>query len=215
MFITLDEYYPVHNYNEALEAMKNNGITPKEFISIKSPYHWYIEVPYKPILINYDELPESSERWIINKVQALRPNEEYLLRRRDDSTGANAMLKYTENEPLRESRLSEYSVFFDARNKEQLLQITKEIPIKIWYFGKYKNNKIRLCLCSNKMILNYLNPEQIILEKNTNEPGRFEAELNFKIFRGMDMLQKYTETEYYLNGQQYKVSIKSDRITTI
>jgi len=215
MFITLDEYYPVHNYNEALEAMKNNGITPKEFISIKPPYNWYIEVPYKPILINYDELPESSERWIINKVQALRPNEEYLLRRRDDSTGANAMLKYTENEPLRESRLSEYSVFFDVRSKEQLLQITKEIPIKIWYFGKYKNNKIRLCLCSNKMILNYLNPEQIILEKNTNEPGRFEAELNFKIFRGMDMLQKYTETEYYLNGQQYKVSIKSDRITTI
>jgi len=215
MYITIDDYYSIDFYNESLEALKNNGIIPKEFIQIKSPYNWYIDVPHEPIMINYDTLAKTSEKWLVNKVQAIRENEKYLLLRRPNENGSNALLKYIENEPLKESRLSDFSIFFDARGAEQLEQITRDIPVKIWYFGKYKNNKIRLCMCNNKMILNYIDKEQILLQKESSEPGRFESELNFKIFRGTDMLEKYTETAYFKDGLYHRVKIKSDRVTTI
>ena len=60
-----------------------------------------------------------------------------LVIRRNDDKGQKALLKYTENKPLKEARLSDYAVFFNVTNKEELQRITKELPVKIYYFGKY------------------------------------------------------------------------------
>ena len=216
--ITIDEYYPTEFYNESKEALKNNDVEFQEFISIKPPFLWYLNVPQKPIMVNYDELSASAERWVVTKVNAVRPNEEYLLIRRNDDKGQKALLKYTENKPLKEARLSDYAVFFNVTNTEELQRITKELPVKIYYFGKYYSNKYKIGLCTNKMILNYLDPNQILLEKKGGEfkePGRFEAELNFKIFRGNDFLVKYTETMYFENGKFKDVKIRDKRLMNI
>jgi hypothetical protein len=213
-YITLDEYYSVEAYNEAKEALKNNDIIPKEFISIKSPYSWYFQLEQSPIMVNYDEVQSSGERWLVNKVQALRSNDEYLLLRRNDSVGQKAVLKYTENEPLKEARTSDYDVFFNASSKELMEKATKDMPVRIWYFGKYYKNKYKVCMCTNEMIKNFISPSDILLEKNGseyNEPGRFEAELNYKIFRGNDMLEKYTETPYFKDGKYNDVPVKGTR----
>ena len=156
MFISLDDYYSIEFYNETKEALRNNGHIPKEFISIKTPFNWYFQVEDEPYMLNYDKLDKAQERFLINKTQAVRSNEEYQLIRRNDGKGQKAIRKYTENPPLKEANASEYAVFFTAKNKEQLEQITKELPVKIWYFGKYYSNKYKVAMCTNKMILNYI-----------------------------------------------------------
>ena len=214
MFVTIDPYYSVEFYNEVKEALKNNGIEPKEFISIKTPFSWYLQVPREPLMVNYDVLDKANERFLINKLQSLRENEAYRYMRRNDGVGQKAILKYTENTPMKEARLSDYAVFFQAKNKETMLKISKEMPIKLWYMGKYYSNKYRVMLCTNKLILNYIDRSDILMEKNSsefNEPGRFEAELNFKVFRHMDYLEKYTETPYFKDGVYHQPSIKGDR----
>ncbi len=210
MYYTLDEYYPISFYNEVKSSLKNNDIDYKEYISIKPPYNWYFKIDQKPIMVNFDELLKKDSRWLIQKVKPLKPNEEYLFQRRNDDTGPKAILKYTENKPLTEARKSDYSCFFNVKNKEELERISKEFPGKIWFMGKYYNNKFRVCLCNNKMIKNFIHPDQILIDTKFKEPGRLEAELNFKIFRGNDMLEKHTDTPFALNGKMNYVNIKSE-----
>ena len=207
--ITIDEYYDVQFYNECKEALKNNHIDFKEFISIKAPYHWYFDVDQKPIMVNYDEATKQDTRFMVTKVQPLLSNEEYLLLRRDDGQG-KGILKYIENEPLKEARLSDYAVFINI-TKETAQRITKELPVKIWYLGKYYNNKYRVGLCTNQMILNYLDKSDILLEKSSDEPGRFEADFNYHFLKGKDFIDKYTQTPYFENGNIVQPKVKGDR----
>lgn len=199
MFYTLDNYYNVKFYNDSKQALKNNNIKFKEFIEIKPPYNWYfkLEDRTKPIMVNYDEKTKS--RFLIQKVQALRPNEEYLLQRRDDDTGAN-IKKYIYNDAFRDAE--DYGVFFHIKSKDELVKLSKDFPGKIYYLGKYYDNKFKVCLCNNSMIKNYINPGQILLEKTPDmkEPGRFEAEFNYTVLKLNDYIVKYTETIYAIGG---------------
>ena len=199
MFYTLDNYYGVKFYNDTREALKNNQIKFKEFIEIKSPYNWYIKLDdnLKPIMVNYDE--KQKYRFLVQKVQALRSNEEYLLQRREDDAGTN-IKKYIFNDAFRDSE--EYGIFFHIKSKDELLKISKEFPGKIYYLGKYYDNKYRVCICNNIMIKNYINPGQILLEKTPEmkEPGKFEAEFNYRVLKLNDYIVKYTETIYAENG---------------
>lgn len=199
MFYTLDNYYSVKFYNETREALKNNKIKFNEFIDIKSPYQWYFKLNdnTKPIMINYDEVEKN--RFFIRKVQALRPNEEYLLQRREDDAGAN-LKKYLFNDAFRDAE--NYGIFFHIKSKDELLKLSKDFPGKIYYLGKYYDNKFRVCLCNNIMIKNYISPNQILLEKTQDmkEIGRFEAEFNYRILKLNDYIIKYTETIYAQNG---------------
>jgi len=199
MFYTLDNYYGVKFYNDTREALKNNQIKFKEFIEIKSPYNWYIKLDdnLKPIMVNYDE--KQKYRFLVQKVKALRSNEEYLLQRREDDAGTN-IKKYIFNDAFRDSE--EYGIFFHIKSKDELLKISKEFPGKIYYLGKYYDNKYRVCICNNIMIKNYINPGQILLEKTPEmkEPGKFEAEFNYRVLKLNDYIVKYTETIYAING---------------
>lgn len=199
MFYTLDNYYSVKFYNETREALKNNKIKFSEFIDIKSPYQWYFKLNdnTKPIMVNYDEVEKN--RFFIRKVQALRPNEEYLLQRREDDAGAN-LKKYLFNDAFRDAE--NYGIFFHIKSKDELLKLSKDFPGKIYYLGKYYDNKFRVCLCNNIMIKNYISPNQILLEKTQDmkEIGRFEAEFNYRVLKLNDYIIKYTETIYAQNG---------------
>lgn len=199
MFYTLDNYYGVKFYNDTREALKNNQIKFKEFIEIKSPYNWYIKLDdnLKPIMVNYDE--KQKYRFLVQKVKALRSNEEYLLQRREDDAGTN-IKKYIFNDAFRDSE--EYGIFFHIKSKDELLKISREFPGKIYYLGKYYDNKYRVCICNNIMIKNYINPGQILLEKTPEmkEPGKFEAEFNYRVLKLNDYIVKYTETIYAING---------------
>lgn len=212
MYVTIDPYYNTQFYNECKEALKNNDVPFEEFINIKPPFNWYFKVDQKPILVNYDLATDAETRWMVNTVKPLRPNEEYLLLRRDNDKGPKALLKFVENEPLRLARESDYAVFFTVKNKEDVERLTKDYPGKVWYFGKYYNNKYRICLATHRTVKGFLNENQILLEKTQelSDPGRFESELNFKVFRGNDVLLKFTETPYFENGIYNKPKIRGD-----
>lgn len=212
MYITIDPYYDTQFYNECKEALKNNGVDFKEYINVKPPFDWYFSLEEKPVMVNYDEATSSEERWMVNTIQPLRANEAYLLLRRDNDNGPKALLKFVENEPLKAARTSNYAVFFTIRNREEGERLTKDYPGKVWYMGKYYNNKYRVCLATNRTIKGLLNDNQILLERNKelSEPGRFEAELNFKVFRGNDMLIKFTETPFFEDGKYKPVNIKGE-----
>jgi hypothetical protein len=212
VYITIDPYYDTQFYNECKEALKNNGVEFKEFINIKAPYDWYFQLEETPVMVNYDKATDSESRWMVNTVMPLRANEEYLLLRRDNDNGAKALLKFVENEPLKEARKSDYAVFFTVKNREEIESITKDYPGRVWYMGKYYNNKYRICLATNKIINNFLTKDQILLEKNKDlsEPGRFESELNWKVFRGNDQLIKFTETPYFEDGKYKRPKIRGD-----
>jgi hypothetical protein len=209
-YITLDDYYPTEFFNEVKSSLRNNNIEYQEFISIKPPFNWYFKIDQKPLMVNYDEISKKDQRWLVQKVKPLRANEEYLFQRRNDDTGQKAILKYTENKPLIEARKSDYACFFTVKNKEELQNISKEFPGKIYFMGKYYNNKYRICLCTNKMIKNFIDPQKILIEDTFKEPSRFEAELNYRVFRGNDMLEKHTDTPYMINGVYKDVNIKSE-----
>jgi len=209
-FITIDPYYTTQFYNECLAALKNNSIDYREYINIKPPYNWYLEIEETPILVNYDLATDSESRWMVNTVKPLRPSDEYLLLRRENDKGASALLKFIENEPLKKARLSKYAVFFNVQSYENALSISKEYPGRIWYLGKYYNNKYRVCLALNETIKAFINDSDIILEKENNTPGQFEADLNFKVFRKFDRLIKFTETPYFEDGNFKRVNIRGE-----
>jgi len=211
-FVTIDPYYSNEFYTECKEALKNNSVEFSEYINIKSPYNWYFSVEEQPIMINYDRATGSQTRWMVSTVQPLRSNEEYLLLRKNNDKGRSSLLKYIENQALREARESDYAVFFTVKNREEIESISAEVPTNIWYMGKYYNNKYRVCLATHEIIEGFLRPDQILLTKNKelSEPGRFESELNWKVFRGNDYLIKFTETPYFKKGKYHKVKIRGD-----
>lgn len=208
MFITIDPYYNYEFYRECKEALKNNGVSFNEYVSIKAPHYWYFEIDdsNKPVFINYDTAEASTVRWLVNVVKPIETRDEVeLLRRHNDNT-PKELLRYIENEPLREARHADYACFFTVSDRQDLIDISKLIPEKIWYLGNYCN-KYRLCLCCNKYIENLVDSTKIILRKSdvdSNEIGRLESELNYKIFQGRDRLVKYTKTQYALNGKFHR-----------
>jgi len=202
MFITVDPYNDIARFNEIKEALKNNNVKYDLFINIKPPFNWYFELDQYPIMVNYDELRTEQNRFLINTVKPATPSDAYLLIRRNNDTAKSGLLRYTENQALKEARLSKYAVFFTVGSKDSLLNISSEYPGKIWFLGKYYSNKYRVCLCTHPAIKLLLNPEQILLEKNNvTEIGAFEAEFNYKVLRLRDYLRKFTQTPFAENGK--------------
>lgn len=203
MYITIDPYYGNEFYNECLEALKNNEIKFEEYISTIPPYNWYIKIDKTPVMVNYDTMKNQERRYLVNKIQALRPNEEYVLRRRNDDVGLKNLQKYVENEPF--SKVKEYGIVFSVRNKQEIIDISKEYPNKIWYLGKYWNSKYQICLASNSIIKNFLDQGQILLENDGKfkQTGQFESMINYKVLQNKDMIEKYIETPYFKKGKYY------------
>lgn len=212
---TIDPYYDIIRYNESIEALKNNSIDFTEFVYIKPPYNWYIECNQVPIIMNYDLLKPTQRRFVVPKVKGLRPNEDYHLLRKNDSVSGN-LAKYVNNKPLQDAYDSDYAVFFKLKNNDEAISISKEYPGKIWFFGKYLNNRIRVFLATNNSILAFISRENILLEKNADngkelkEIGRFEAEFNYRVLLKKDFLKKYTETPYFENGVLIKPNINKE-----
>jgi len=227
---TIDPYTSIVQYNEALQALRNNKVPFRQLISLRSPYHWYFELPYAPLLVNYDELDKSSARYLVTKTVPIRPSDDYILQRRE-SSGLDGLSKYIENTPLLEARKAKYAVFFNATSFESLKFASKSLPgVKIWYFGKHLNSKYKVAMCTNKLILNFIPQNSILLEKNNapvvakkvggsegtggnvgndySKVGYFEADLNFRVFRQKDFLKKFSETPYFVSGEYNQIKFQ-------
>lgn len=205
-FITIDPYYDVNFYNKCKESLKNNKIEFTEFLEIKSPYRWFFKLSdkIKPVMIDYDEIDKN--RFLVRKIQALRPNEEYLLQRKGSSEGTN-ITRYIYNDAFNDAK--DYGIFINISGRDELIRLSREFSGKIYYLGKYYGSRFKVCLVNNPMIKNYIQSNQILLEKTPDikEPGRFEAEFNYKILKYNDFIYKTIETIYGLNGSIIKPKV--------
>jgi len=208
--ITLDPYTDVKTFNEAKEALYNNSVDFELFIGLKAPYNWFFKLNQLPIMVNYDEATRQERRWLISTVKPLTPNDEFRYLRRSADVGKKAFVHFTENEPMTEARKSNFAVFFHLNNREDGINLSKTYGGKIWFLGKYYNRKFNVCLCTHPVIKNLLDPSQILLEKTSDEPGRFEAELNRLVFMEKDHLVKFTDTPYFESGQLHRVKIQGE-----
>lgn len=211
MLITIDPYYTITEYRQATAALDNNKINYKEFLSIRAPYNWYVDLESIPSMTNFDEITKSQERFLVNIIKPIRPNEEYLVQRRDNDKGEKAIERFVLNDPLREAEKSDYSCFFNVKSSDELREISKSVPgTKFYYFGKYFGNKYKIVLCNNKMIRNFVQLENILTEKSPKESViDMEVELNYKFFRLRERLEKYTEQPYFLDGKYFPVKIEN------
>lgn len=206
MLITIDPFYDVEFYNQCKDALKNNGVAFKEFISTKAPYYFYFEVEQAPTFINYEVAPDAYTKHLISLVTPLRPNDEYILLRREAFTNKKAVDHYGVNDAMGTSLVSGQGVFFTA-HKEEILRISKEFPRKLYFMGRYYDRRYKIFFSDSLLIKNFLLPKQILVQsKQVTDPTDLEKELNYKVFLEKDRLEKLSSTPYVLGGSYYPVS---------
>jgi hypothetical protein len=206
MFVTIDPYYNVQFYNECKEALNNNGVSYKEYISTKAPFYFYFEVNSSPAFINYDQAPDAYSKWLVTLTKGLTPNAKNLLLRRDSFSELKGINQYAINDALLSGAKSSEGIFFTS-TRDEILRISKKYPRKIFYMGKYFDKKYRIFFTDNLIIMNFLKAEQILVKSKTfKNITELEVELNFNIFHEKDRLMKLSETPYILNGSFYQIS---------
>ncbi|MDD2505498.1 MAG: hypothetical protein PHF21_04450 [Bacilli bacterium] len=203
MFITFDPYYSVKDYSDFIENSKKLGYKLEEYISLKTPYNWYIKVnkDQLPIFLKYDIASDSTQRFLVEKIKPLYPNEEYMLTRR--STDAKSEFeRFVSPKIFQKIKSASYCCLFRYKNKDDLIKITKKLPTIIYDLGNYKT--WNLALCFNKYIRNYIFSSWVLLEKKNesdfSKPGEFEYLLNYKILVDTKFNNKTIEYSYFKDG---------------
>lgn len=215
VYITFDPYYDVNQYNEFIAAAKNNYIEYVEFISIRSPYNWYIQIDIDdvPRFLNYDVMGSNHERFLVNRVRPRYSNEAYKLVRRETDNPKD-FERFTSSKPLIEAKDEAYVCFFKVFNKEELLSVSKELGnAKIWKVGDKTERKGYVYMTFNPYIKGLIPQGNILLEKNSkgeyNKAGELEYTLNYKILVNEKLDGKGIELEYFQNGKLYPLKSPS------
>lgn len=199
--VTLDPYYSVEFYNQTRESLTNNGVKFREFISTKPPFHFFLEVPDVPTFIDYDRVPKTYSRWLVNIVQALKPNDDYIYRRREGLAGPSAVALFAVNDALRAVQKTGEGVFFTS-TRDRALEISRLFPRKIWWCGRYYSGKYRVFLSDSLLIKNFLRPDDVLVQsKKFKSVLELEVELNVMAFQERDRLVKMSQTPYLLDGK--------------
>jgi len=207
---TIDDYYGIEFYNETLEALKNNSVEFKEYVSTKPPYQYWIECDEEPKWLNYEKASRQFSRVLVNVVRGLKPQDDYLFTRRVGFEGLKAVKTYAINDALREGEKTKEGVFFTA-NKSEVMNISKSYPRKIWYFGRHVNNKYQVFFADNLMIKNLIDQDKILVDgKGFKSITDLEIELNFNVFGLRDRLTKISETPYIQKNKFYQVSVRPE-----
>lgn len=203
MYITFDPYYTVQEYSDFIKNAKEKGRPVEEYILLKPPYNWYVKINKSdaPIFLKYSEASSSIEPYLVEKIKPLYANEEYLLTRR--STDAkNEFERFVSPKIFQHVKRASYCCLFRYTSKDYLAKATKEMPLKIYDLGQYKN--WNLALCFNKYIRNYVYNSYVFIEKKSesdfSKPGEFEYFLNYKVLVDVKFNNKTIDYPYWKDG---------------
>jgi hypothetical protein len=202
-FFTIDPYVSVAEYNQALQALENNGIKYTEFINVLGDKYWYLSLEnnQKPIMMNYDDMDGTTWTKVVSKTKPLKSNHIYLLYRRGEKSDIS---RYIDNDVFKMAK-KKHSIVFTIKNKEELLNLSKMYG-KIYPLGVYINGSVKLAISFNKEIKNSIEPSRIKLEMPPHKTGELELKINNKVLRYMDKIEKYTLTPYFDKGKFFPTS---------
>lgn len=196
MLISIDRYYDSEFYNKCLQALANNKVPVKQFISSTS-YKWFLDVPSLPVMLNFEQIQENEKRYLLSKSIAVFPSDQYKLYRRASDYGTLNPFMIRADYMLSDKQ---YACFFNIKSFSQGHDLSKIINDKVYYLGKYYNNKYRIALCFDPSVRTVLSSSEILYEKSPSVSWiQTELDLNYKVFMQRDYLMKFTRTPYFLN----------------
>lgn len=204
MFISVDDYYDIDFYNDALMALEENGVQYSEHILFQNSSipKYCLNLPSAPLMVHYNSLLPEEEKYLVSKVIPIDANSSVELYRKHGDFGKGIRKEIYLNDAF--LSIENYAAFINISSKEEALKLSKDIPLKIWYLGKYFN-KYKVCLITSDYFIPALKESQILLEKTEKMSiVRFEQEFNFNVLHRKDRLIKYSKTPYFEGGVFYK-----------
>ena len=204
MFISIDDYYDIDFYNDALMALEENGVQYSEHILFQNSSipKYCLNIPSAPLMVHYNSLLPEEEKYLVSKVIPIDANSSVELYRKHGDFGKGIRKEIYLNDAF--LSIENYAAFINISSKEEALKLSKDIPLKIWYLGKYFN-KYKVCLITSDYFIPALKESQILLEKTEKMSiVRFEQEFNFNVLHRKDRLIKYSKTPYFEGGIFYK-----------
>lgn len=204
MFISIDDYYDIDFYNDALMALEENGVQYSEHILFQNSSipKYYLNLPSAPLMVHYNSLLPEDEKYLVSKVIPIDANSSVELYRKQGDFGKGIRKEIYLNDAF--LSIENYAAFINISSKEEALKLSKDIPLRIWYLGKYFN-KYKVCLITSDYFIPALKESQILLEKTEKMSiVRFEQEFNFSVLHRKDRLIKYSKTPYFEGGIFYK-----------
>lgn len=212
IYIDIDSYYDVEEYNRIINALKNNNVEYNEWILTLPPYSWIISINEtdRPKFVDYEELPKNKTRFLVSRVNPLRSEQVFKLTRRETDSPKN-FERFTSNDTWRDIGKAKHLIFFKFANSEELENITKELKTKIYYIGRYKRWKI--CVGFNPYIASKIAKDRILYEKNEKELSQFkkvsdiETDFNYRVLVTAKITDKYSETLSWKNGKKIIVDV--------
>jgi len=189
-YITLDDYYTVDQYNEFLEAARNNKVEFKEYILIKPPFSRFIQIDSEdlPKFINYEFASKTEMNFLISALIPVESNEYYLLQRRDGMD--KAYEKYTAPVPLRNMQSKKNVIVFKGTSDSELRDLSRESGLKFYKWGHARG--VDILVCFSPYIKGFISETRILLD--------FGKESDSGLKRG-PKVPTYGKLEYYLNTQ--------------
>lgn len=198
MLVSIDKFYNVDFYNKCIQALLNNKIPVKQFISSVT-FKWYLDVPYAPIMLNYETLPTTERRFLLSKAIAVYPSDQYkLYRRTNDARALNPVM--VRSDYMADDK--QYACFFHLKNQYDGHTLSKALNTKIYYIGRYYNNRYRICVCLDPAIRPLLPSSDVLFEKTEEITwNKAEIEINQRVFMLRDYLMKFTRTPYFTGNK--------------
>lgn len=202
-YITFDPYYPKSSFNSFLLSAFNNFVDYKVMCLIKPPYYFYLQINDKdtPKFLDYDELKTSELRYLNNIMIPRYPNEEFILRRKDNDPKI-AFERFISNDVLLQAKTEKFVMFFKYQG-QRIKDYSKALPkSKFYILGTKAGYKIGVSFDINSKII--VNPSDIILTEETGDyrqPGELEARFNYAWKQTEKLDNKTFESSYYLNGE--------------
>ena len=221
LYITFDDYYEVDDYNAFLTAAKNNRIQYEEYIKIKPPYKRFLRlesIKDIPKFVNFEYADNSDIKFLISTVKPVRPNEEYILRRRPGKDVS--YWDYIMPEPLEEVHKKDYIMVFKAQDMTELNKISKKLgSSKIYKWGKADRKGYKIYICFNPYIKGLVSSSKVLMEFGEgadsglkhdksipSQRGELEYLLNYFVLVVEKLENKTVQLEYHENGK--KVPLK-------
>jgi len=218
MYIGFDNYYDVKEYNSFKNAAKNNNIEFEEYIRIRAPFNRFLKISDKrdlPSFVNFDYASVSDIKWLVSSIKAVRPNEEYLLRRREGKDVS--YWNYILPKPLQNAHKKEYIMVFKAMDFTEMIQYSRALGnTKIYKWGKSEKKGYDIYYCFNPYIKGLIPLSKVLMEfgpgadsglkKDTvmpKTPGDLEYYLNTFVLVKEKLENKTFEALYFQNGKIY------------
>lgn len=215
-YITFDEFYDIEQYNDFLNAAKNNGVKYSEWINIRTPYNWYLKLDESdlPKFVDYEVATDNHEKYMIKKILPKNPQDEYKLHRRDSDSPTD-FARFVVNDVWEYISKKKNLVVFKNRAREELMKISKSPELKdtkIFLLGKYRGWDI--AITDNKFIEGHISDTQVLYtefdsERLRKKPWEVEGYINYYILRTDKIDRKFYDTSYVMNGRYYAVKVSS------